>query len=38
MSWAKVNEERREKTVPKVPAMPSGMGGAISRRIAKAGR
>lgn len=40
MSWAKVNEERREKTVPKVPAMPktTGMGGAIERRIAKVGK
>ncbi len=38
MSWTAVNAERREKSVPKVPTTPSvgvGMGGAISRRIAK---
>ncbi len=38
MSWAKVNEERREKSVPKIPTTPSGMGGAITRRIAKGGK
>ncbi len=38
MSWAKVNEERREKTVPKMPTALPSMGGAISRRIARAGK
>lgn len=37
MSWAKVNEERREKSVPKVPATGATMG-AIERRIAKGGK
>ncbi len=41
MSWEKVNEERRSGIKPvstQVKVPPAGMGGAISRRIAKAGK
>lgn len=36
MSWAKVNEERREKAVPKV--VKTGPMAAIERRIMKGGK